>query len=204
MTVSAPRRPVPAKRPARRGALVYPCGVCSRGRDSDVCGVLIRPECRNRRGHILRPPSLYMAIICRCLLLLAPKWYIGGFLMSRDYGGGSPGFIPKIRPWDSKSLQRTDATPRSSSSGRRKFRFANCFRAHFGLGEPRLCSPKTRPRTPAPTGLGRRLLHLIMGTIEWKRVGWRGALPVSARPQTEETAAPAHCGPWSGPLKFRW
>jgi len=94
--------------------------------------------------------------------------------MSRDYGGGSPGFIPKIRPWDSKSLQRTDATPRSPPSGRCKFRFANCFRVHFGPDEPRLCSPKTRPWAAAPTRLGRELLHL-----QWERSNGNGRMGTS-------------------------
>lgn len=132
--------------------------------------------------------------------------------MSRDYGGGPPGFISKIRPWDSKSLQRTYATPRSDPSGHRKFRFANCFRAHFGPAEPQLCSRKTRPRAAAPTGLGGGSLHL-----EWERSNGNGLdgegrsrsphspkRPVSARPQMEETAALAHCGPWARPLKFHW
>jgi hypothetical protein len=113
--------------------------------------------------------------------------------MSRDYGGGWPGFISKIRPRDSKSLQRTDATTRSPSSGHRKLRFTNCFRAHFGPAEPRLCSPKTRPRATALTGLGRGSLHL--GQERSGETSWgRGALPASAPLQTEETAAHSHCG----------
>ena len=139
-----------------------------------------------------------MATACTCLLFNVPKRYIEKFSISRDYGGSTPGFTSNSL-LNSKRLQRTDATPCCPPSGRRKFRFANCFRAHFGPGEPRLSSLKTRTWAAAPTGLSKGLLH-----PKWERVGWGGTLPVSARPQTKETATHAHCGPWFRLLKFHW